>query len=97
MKGTREKKRIRIDEAPEATERVLQQVHQRLVCSCHFSRHWREIKCDYCGGVLTLHGRLPTFYLKQILQSILSGLPEIERIENCVDVVSVDGLSSVRR
>ncbi len=97
MKGTREKTRIRIDGAEDTSERVLQQVHQRLVCSCHFSRHWREIRCDYCDGVLILRGRLPTFYLKQVLQSILNGLPEIERIENRVDVVSVEGLSSVRR
>ncbi len=97
MRSTTENRCIRIDGAAETSDIVLGQVHQRLTSSCHFSRHWREIRCDYRDGVLTLQGRLPTFYLKQVLQSILGGMPGIERIENRVDVVSVDGLSSVRK
>jgi hypothetical protein len=45
---------------------------------------------------LTLHGNVPSFYLKQVLQSILKDVPGIERIDNRVDVVSAAGLSSVR-
>ena len=57
---------------------------------------WREIECGYCDGILTLRGSAPSFYLKQVLQSILRDVPGVRRIDNRVDVVSAAGLSSVR-
>ena len=89
--------RIRIDDAAEVTGDVMESVKGTLSRSCHFTRHWREITCDYEDGVLTLHGNVPSFYLKQVLQSILKDVPGVERIDNRVDVVSAAGLSSVRR
>ncbi|MFO7907196.1 MAG: BON domain-containing protein [Planctomycetota bacterium] len=88
--------RIRIDEAVEEAEDVLNQVRRALAHSCHFTRHWREIACEYEDGVLTLRGSVPSFYLKQVLQSIVKKVPRVDRIENRVDVVSAAGLSSVR-
>jgi hypothetical protein len=46
------------------------------------------------NGVLLLRGRVPTFYLKQMLQSWLKDLDGVSRIDNQVDVVSATGLSS---
>jgi len=89
--------RIRIDEAVGEADEVLQRVHRALARSCHFTRHWREIACDYEERVLTLRGSVPSFYLKQVLQSILKDIPGVDRIDNRVDVVSAAGLSSVRR
>lgn len=89
--------RIRIDEAAGGTDEVLRHVKGTLSRSCHFTRHWREIACEFRDGVLTLHGSVPSFYLKQVLQSILKDVPGVERIDNRVDVVSAAGLSSVRR
>ncbi len=89
--------RIRIDEAAGFTGEVLDHVKSTLSRSCHFTRHWREIACDYREGVLTLRGNVPSFYLKQVLQSILKDVPGVARIDNRVDVVSAAGLSSVRR
>ena len=88
--------RIRIDEATGVTSDVMKSVKGTLSRSCHFTRHWREIVCDYHEGVLTLRGNVPSFYLKQVLQSILKDTPGVERIDNRVDVVSAAGLSSVR-
>jgi hypothetical protein len=48
------------------------------------------------GEVLTIRGSVPSFYLKQVLQTMLAGLDGVKRIENLVDVVSSHGLSSVR-
>jgi hypothetical protein len=44
---------------------------------------------------LLVRGRVPSFYLKQVLQTVLQDLAGIERIDNQVDVVSADGLSSL--
>ena len=89
--------RIRVDQAMGGVGEVLRCVKGTLSRSCHFTRHWREISCEYHEGVLTLRGSVPSFYLKQVLQSILKDVPGVERIDNRVDVVSAAGLSSVRR
>jgi len=97
MESTVRDKWIRVDATVDQTGDALERVHDKLSQSCHFSRHWREISCDYDEGILTLRGRLPSFYLKQVLQSIVKDVPGIERVNNQVDVVSAAGLSSVRR
>jgi hypothetical protein len=50
-----------------------------------------------CDEVLLVQGRVPSFYLKQVLQTVLRSVGGITRIDNRVDVVCSDGLSSVRR
>jgi hypothetical protein len=97
MESTMDEGEIRIDTAAKLSGAVLQRVRGRLSQSCHFTRHWREINCEYREGVLILRGRLPTFYLKQVLQSILKDLLGVRRVDNRVDVVSAAGLSSIRR
>jgi hypothetical protein len=97
MESTIDEDIIRIDSAVKLSGDVLQRVRGKLSQSCHFTRHWREIECDYREGILILRGCVPTFYLKQVLQSILKDLPGVQRIDNRVDVVSAAGLSSVRR
>ena len=97
MESTVNEDFIRFDEAADLCDAVMQRVKGRLSQSCHFTRHWREIECDFCEGILTLRGCVPSFYLKQVLQSILKDVPGVRRIDNRVDVVSAAGLSSVRR
>ncbi len=97
MESTVNEDFIRFDEAADLCDVVLQRVRGRLSQSCHFTRHWREIKCDFCEGILTLRGSVPSFYLKQVLQSILKDVPGVRRVDNRVDVVSAAGLSSVRQ
>jgi hypothetical protein len=50
-----------------------------------------------CDEVLLVYGQVPSYYLKQILQTVLREVAEISRIDNRVDVVCSNGLSSVRR
>jgi hypothetical protein len=52
-----------------------------------------EFVVDDC--ILQVRGRVPSFYLKQVLQTVLQGVAGIRRIDNRVEVVSVDGLSSM--
>ena len=71
-------------------------VRRRLAESCYFSCRPKQIECEYRDGVLTLRGRVPSFYLKQMAQTVLKEINGVERIDNQVDVVSSTGLSSAR-
>lgn len=45
--------------------------------------------------VLVIRGSVPTFYLKQLLQDALKQLDGIYRVDNRVDVIASEGLSSI--
>jgi hypothetical protein len=45
------------------------------------------------GEQMVVRGKLPSFYLKQVLQTALKELNGIRYIDNQVNVVSSDGLS----
>lgn len=63
----------------------------------HFFGRTQRFEFEQAEDVLVVRGQVPTFYLKQILQTVLREVAGVERIENLVDVVCSDGLSSVRR
>ncbi len=75
---------------------VVSQARQQLSQCDHFRCHCESIEMECQNDQLVLMGRLPSFYLKQVLQTTLRGLPGIRKIDNRVDVVSPTGLSSVR-
>jgi hypothetical protein len=84
-----------IDEREVAT-RVVTQAQGRLADSMHFRGHHRAVNLEYDDGVLCLRGCVPSFYLKQVLQTLLADLDGVETIDNQVDVTCPSGLSSVR-
>jgi hypothetical protein len=47
----------------------------------------RQIRCHWRNGVLSLHGRVSRFYLKQIAQTLVLQQLEGVALENCVEVV----------
>lgn len=69
---------------------------RRLAEKCTFAFCFDQVTFSYSQGVLTLDGRLPSFYLKQVLQTVLRDLDGVARIDNRVDVVSSTSVSSVR-
>ncbi len=73
---------------------VENQAREHLLSNCPYAFCFRDISFDLMNGVLTLRGRVPSFYLKQILQTFLRDLAGVEQIDNQVDVVSATGLSS---
>ena len=75
-------------------DRVVSQARVQLNENDHFRSRSDSISIEYQKGKLVLMGRLPSFYLKQVLQTILRGLPGVQRIDNRVDVISATGLSS---
>lgn len=50
------------------------------------AHYFRRIEFEYSNRTLTLLGRLPTFYLKQVLQTVLRDIHGVERIINLVEV-----------
>lgn len=73
---------------------VEDQARQHLLRNCPYAFCFRDIRFDFDSGVLTLRGRVSTFYLKQMLQTFLRDLAGVEQIDNQVDVVSATGLST---
>jgi hypothetical protein len=69
---------------------------RRLAESCHYSHHFKYIGVSYRDGALILRGCLPSFYLKQILQTLLQGLEGVERIDNQVEVAGSTALAADR-
>ena len=54
-----------------------------------FRRRAETIEMAYCGGKLVLTGRLPSFYLKQLLQETVRHVDGVQVIDNCVTVVGL--------
>lgn len=52
-----------------------------------YQYYFRDVEYRVDDGVLTLRGRVPSFYLKQILQAVLGKLAQFERIDNRVEVI----------
>jgi osmotically-inducible protein OsmY len=63
---------------------IVQAVERRLRESSYY--YLRSIRCFYEAGVVTLRGRVPTFYLKQTVQSIVEKIEGVEQVVNLVDV-----------
>ncbi len=52
--------------------------------------HLFDFECN--NGVLVVRGCVPTFYLKQVLQTLLKGLEGVRRIDNQVQVDASEGV-----
>jgi osmotically-inducible protein OsmY len=46
----------------------------------------QHISCDFHAGVLTLRGRLPTYYLKQVALTAVAVVEGVERIDDQIEV-----------
>ena len=69
---------------------------QHLERHPHFRGRLSGLRIEHRGRTLYLSGRLPTFYLKQLVQEAVLHLPGVQRVRNEIDVVSPYGVSSVR-
>jgi hypothetical protein len=80
-----------------SSSRTVEQKARELLCQVpHFRGHAGSFECEYRDGVLIVRGRVPTFYLKQVLQTVLKEIKGVSHIDNQVDVISSFGVSSVR-
>ena len=65
---------------------VEEEAGARLRCSAY--RDVRGVTCEFHEGVLTLRGRVPSYYMKQIAQSLVLGMDGAEEINNRLEVES---------
>jgi hypothetical protein len=82
-----------IDE-PRIEDLISQRARDLIAAHPYFQRRSDKFEFDFSDDILIVRGRVPSFYLKQLLQSALMRLDEVGRIDNRVEVVSCDGLSS---
>ena len=47
----------------------------------------KRISCQCHEGVLTLRGTVPTYYMNQLAQAVVSMVDGVEQIVNCVEVL----------
>ena len=69
---------------------ILQSIERRLRESSYY--YLRTISAAHEAGVITLRGRVPTFYLKQTVQAIVEKIEGVDRVVNLVDVVNPAGV-----
>lgn len=60
----------------------------------HFNSHQDTIHIEIKGSTVILTGRLPSFYLKQLLQETVRHVKGVQQIQNEIDVICCDGVSS---
>ena len=49
----------------------------------------RSLRCDFHEGVLTLRGRVSSFYATQLAQSLAARVPRVEEVVNRIEVQEV--------
>jgi hypothetical protein len=81
---------------PLAVRQDVERAVQQKLDDCPYSFMFSKVTAAFDNERLTLRGTVPSFYLKQTLQELLRGIEHVGKIENEVDVVCCDGLSSVR-
>ncbi len=62
----------------------------------HNVRLSRCVTCEYHEGVLILRGILPSYYLKQIAQTVASKVPAIEQVDNRIEVFAAHEQQIIR-
>jgi hypothetical protein len=80
-----------------ASEQIVKQAYSILDAHAHFRGRAARFEFLYQEKILIVRGSVPTFYLKQVLQSVLKDIEGVRKIENQVQVVSAAGLSGVRK
>lgn len=68
-------------------QRTAQTARRLLRASSHHGVRRVKVDCDE-NGVLRLHGRLASYYLKQLAQETVSGIPEVVELVNDTEVVA---------
>jgi osmotically-inducible protein OsmY len=68
---------------------VQAEAQSRLRTSGYYELH--VVSCDFHEGVLTLRGRVSSFYLKQVAQELIRRMDGAEEVNNRLEVVAPPG------
>ena len=58
---------------------------ERILCESGYG-DLRRLRCDCHDGVISIRGRLPSFFLKQMAQTLVSRLSGVRRVNNQIKV-----------
>lgn len=86
--------RVRKDE--DDIQQIVEACIRQRLKKCPYSFSYNRVSWRFEQGKLLLTGIVPSFYIKQMLQTLLRDIRHVEQLENHVDVVSATGLSSDR-
>jgi hypothetical protein len=79
---------------PHTTRAVEQAARAALEAHGHFRGRADQFEMTALADALVVWGAVPTFYLKQVLQTTLMKVEGVVRVHNRVDVVNSRGLST---
>ncbi len=65
---------------------IAEGAESRLRCNSYLAL--KNVRCEYHEGVLTLHGCLPTYYLKQMAQTAVAAVEGVGQVVNEIQVVA---------
>lgn len=68
------------------TDSKVSRILKRLEDHPHFRGRTHLLQIEAIGGSVVVSGRVPTYYLKQLLQEAIRAIPDVADIDNCVDV-----------
>ena len=69
-------------------DRLVRAVEERLR-ACHYW-HLQSITCERKEGLLTIRGRVPSYYLRKIAEVLASQVDGVDEIMNVIEVVGPD-------
>ena len=61
-------------------------IRERLDSHPHFRGRTHLFQIEAISGSIVVSGRVPTYYLKQLLQKAIRAIPDVAHIDNRVDV-----------
>ena len=74
-----------IEVSPSRPSSVVAAVERRLQTSSYPSH--RKLHCGYRAGVLTLHGRVSSYYLRQMAFALVADLAGFDELVDRIEVV----------
>ena len=69
------------------SEAMISLIQERLEQDPQFHGRTSLLRVEQISGSIVVSGRLPTYYLKQLLQEVVRRIPGVEQIENRVEVL----------
>lgn len=73
--------------ATQGSARPIEQEAREIVSQHpHFRGREANFTYEYCEDVLIIRGRVPTYYLKQLLQTVLKDVSGVAYLDNQVEV-----------
>jgi hypothetical protein len=68
------------------TDSTMSRIRERLDSYPQFRGRTHLLQIEAISGSVVVSGRVPTYYLKQLLQEAIRAIPDVTHIENRVDV-----------